>query len=73
MSQNETVVDLSLEKVQQKIVNVMGPLARVWKALEDVKNGPTLNVVPGGSSNQYGQDCAAFGASISSSDLPPSF
>ena len=73
MSRNETVVDLSLEKVQQKIVNVMGPLARVWKALEDVKNGPTLNVVPGGSSNQYGQDCAAFGASISSSDLPPSF
>ena len=44
MSQNETVVDLSLEKVQQKIVNVMGPLARVWKALEDVKNGPTLTL-----------------------------
>ena len=31
MSKNETAVDLSLEKVQQKIVNVMGPLARVWR------------------------------------------
>ena len=31
MSKNETAVNLSLEKVQQKVVNVMGPLARVWK------------------------------------------
>ena len=31
MSKNETAVDLSLEKVQQKIVNVTGPLARVWR------------------------------------------
>ena len=44
MSKNETAVDLSLEKVQQKIVNVMGPLARVWKALEDVKNDPNLTL-----------------------------
>ena len=44
MSKNETVVDLSLDKVQQKIVNVMGPLARVWKALADVKNDPTLTL-----------------------------
>ena len=44
MSKNETAVVLSLEKVQQKIVNVMGPLARVWKALEDVKNDPTLTL-----------------------------
>ena len=41
ISKNETAVDLSLEKVQQKIVNVMGPLARVWEVLEDVKNDPT--------------------------------
>ena len=44
MSKNETAVDLSLEKVQQKIVNVIGPLARVWKALEDIKNDPTLTL-----------------------------
>ena len=44
MSKNETAVDLSLEKVQQKIVNVMGPLAGVWKALDDVKNDPTLTL-----------------------------
>ena len=44
MSKNETAVDLSLEKVQQKIVNVMGPLATIWKALEDVKNDPTLTL-----------------------------
>ena len=43
-SKNETAVDLSLEKVQQKIVNVMGPLATIWKALEDVKNDPTLTL-----------------------------
>ena len=29
LSKNETVVDLSLEKVQRKIVNAMEPLARV--------------------------------------------
>ena len=41
---NETVVDLLLEKVQQKIVNVMGPLSRVCKVLEDLKNDPTLTL-----------------------------
>ena len=44
MSKNETAVDLSLEKVQQKIANVMGPLARLWKALENVKYDPTLTL-----------------------------
>ena len=44
MSKNETAVDFSLEKVQQKTVNLMGPLARVWKALEYVKNNPTLTL-----------------------------
>ena len=44
MSKNETAVDLLLEKVQQKIANVMGPLARVWKALEDVKYYLTLTL-----------------------------
>ena len=42
MSKNDTAVDLSLENVHQKIVNVIGPLAGVWKALEDVKNYQTL-------------------------------
>ena len=41
---NETAVDLLLEKVQQKIVNVMGPLSRVCKVLEDLKNDPTLTL-----------------------------
>ena len=44
LSKNETAVDLSLEKVQQKIVNVKGPLVRVWKARENVKNDPTLTL-----------------------------
>ena len=44
MSKNETSVNLSLEKVQQKIVNVMGPLTRAWNALEDVRNDPTLTL-----------------------------
>ena len=42
MSKNETAVGLSLEKVQQKIVNVMGPFAWVWEVLEDVKSSLTL-------------------------------
>ena len=41
MLKNKTAVDLSLRKVQQKTV---GPLARVWKALEDVKNDPTFTL-----------------------------
>ena len=44
MSKNETAVDLSIEMIQQKIVNVMGPLARVWKTLEDVKNDPIITL-----------------------------
>ena len=44
MSKNETAVDLSLENVQQKNVNIMVPLARVWEALEDIKNDPTLTL-----------------------------
>ena len=44
MSKNETAVNFSLEKVQQKVVNVMGPLARVWKALEDVENDQMLTL-----------------------------
>ena len=44
MPKNKTTGDLSLEKVQQKIVNIMGPLARVWKALDEVKNDPTLTL-----------------------------
>ena len=47
MSKNETAVDLSLKKVQQKIVNVMTPLARVWKAHpRGCKKRSNLNVVP---------------------------
>ena len=38
MSNNETKVDFSLEKVQQTILNVIGALASVWKILKDVKN-----------------------------------
>ena len=38
---NEIAPDLSLDKVQKKIVNVMSPLARVWKTLEGIKNDPT--------------------------------
>ena len=67
MSKNETAVDLLLEKVQQKIANVMGPLTRVWKALEDVKN---YLIVPWGSSYQFGEEGVAFGAGLPSSDLP---
>ena len=44
MSKNEAAVDLSLEKKQEKIVNAMGPLSRVCKTLEDVKNDPTLTL-----------------------------
>ena len=44
MSKNESVVDVSLEKVQQKIVNIMRSIARVWKALQEVKNCQTLTL-----------------------------
>ena len=44
MSKNKIAVDLSLGKVQQKTVNAMGPLARVWKVLEDVKNDPIFTL-----------------------------
>ena len=36
MSKNETAVQLSLEKEQKQIVNVMEPFSTVGKALEDV-------------------------------------
>ena len=36
------------------------------------KKWPNLDVVPCGSSYQYGQDCVAFGACILSSNLLPS-
>ena len=36
MSKNETAVQLSLEKEQKQIVNVMEPFSTVGKTLEDV-------------------------------------
>ena len=69
-SKKETAVELSLEELQQKIVNGMGPLAGVGKAIEDVYI--CNNLAHRGSSCEYGQDCAAFGASISRSGLPMS-
>ena len=38
MTNAEVSSELSLEKIQQKIVNVMGTPSEVWKAIEDVKN-----------------------------------
>ena len=29
-----------MEKFQQKILDVLGPLSRLWKGLEDIKNAP---------------------------------
>ena len=69
MSKNETAVELSLKKVQQKVVNVMGPFARVWKAPEDVKNDPTLTLSL--EEVATNMNYVAFGVGISSSNLPP--
>ena len=30
--------DATMEKFQQKILDVLGPLSRLWKGLEDIKN-----------------------------------
>ena len=38
MIKSELSSDLSFEKIQQKIVKVMEPLSKVWKAIENVKN-----------------------------------
>ena len=40
MSKAETSVDISLEKIQQKITNIMRPLSHAWKAI-DIKNDET--------------------------------
>ena len=32
--------DATMEKFQQKILDVLGPLSRLWKGLEDIKNAP---------------------------------
>ena len=32
--------DAIMEKFQQKILDVLGPLSRLWKGLEDIKNAP---------------------------------
>ena len=29
-----------MEKFQQKVLYVVGPLSRLWKGLEDIKNAP---------------------------------
>ena len=29
-----------MEKFQQKILDIIGPLSRLWKGLEDIKNAP---------------------------------
>ena len=42
MSKNETAVQLSLEKEQKQIVNVMEPFSTVGKALEDVTKDQML-------------------------------
>ena len=42
MGQNAQVFnqDATMEKFQQKHLDVMGPLFRLWKGLEDIKNAP---------------------------------
>ena len=32
--------DATIEKLQLKILDVLGPLSRLWKGLEDIKNAP---------------------------------
>ena len=32
--------DATMVKSQQKILDVLGPLSRLWKRLEDIKNAP---------------------------------
>ena len=32
--------DATMEKFLQKILDVLGPLSRLWKGLEDIKNAP---------------------------------
>ena len=32
--------DATMEKFQQKILDVLGPLSKLWKGLEDIKNAP---------------------------------
>ena len=37
--------DATMEKFQQKILDVLWPLSRLWKGLEDIKNASD-NTVP---------------------------
>ena len=32
--------EATMEKFQQKILDIIGPLSRLWKGLEDIKNAP---------------------------------
>ena len=45
MNRSEVAVDLSLTKIQQKVINVFGPLCRVWQYIEDAKNSSGSDVV----------------------------
>ena len=38
VSQKAISTDQQMEKFQEKILQVMGPLSRLWKGLEDVRN-----------------------------------
>ena len=38
ISQTVIATDHQMEKLQEKILQVMGPLSRLWKGLEDVRN-----------------------------------
>ena len=37
--------DATMEKFQQEILDVLGPLSRLWKGLEDIKNAPDDTVL----------------------------
>jgi len=38
-------LDLTLEKIESKIIDVLGPLSRLWKTLEDVNSDPDTGEV----------------------------
>ena len=44
-SQTVTISDHQMERFQGKILEVMGPLSRLWKGLEDIRKAPSDKAV----------------------------
>ena len=53
-SQRVAISDHQMERFQGKILEVMGPLSRLWKGLEDIRKAPSDEAVEVPVETSYG-------------------